>query len=132
MEPLWIFLNTNQLLFFIPLMSVDLPANAVVLFKVLSFAHGDLILLVLLYDHTIGKFIPESSKPPFAPNFELLGFETTSLLDNVGIFYSMLGLQLLFIVLFLFFSKLLNSTLARCCYKSLDKMLWSPLIRTFF
>lgn len=69
MEPLWIFINTNQLLFYIPLMQVNFPGNALVLFKVLSFANGDLLLLVLLYDHTIGRLIPEGSSSAFAPNF---------------------------------------------------------------
>lgn len=132
MEPLWIFINTNQLIYFIPLMSVDFPANALVLFKVLSFANGDLLLLVLLYDHTIGHFIPDSMTSAYSPNFALLGYESTSLIDNAGIFYSFLILQLLSILLLFLFGKILNQSFARCCSRCANRMLCNPLIRTFF
>ena len=61
MEPLWVLINTNQLIFMIPLMAVNFPLNSIVLFKVLSFAHGDLLLFVIIYRSTVEKYIGSSS-----------------------------------------------------------------------
>ncbi len=53
----------------IPLMSVKFPANAVILFKILNFANGDLMLFELIYENTIGRYLSPSTTPPFSPNF---------------------------------------------------------------
>ena len=45
LEDMWGFINVSQLVFYFPVMGVDLPANALYLFHFLAFFTGDLYLL---------------------------------------------------------------------------------------
>ena len=45
MEPLWSLVNLNQLLFFLPLLSLEFPKNTQILFQGLAFASGDMAAL---------------------------------------------------------------------------------------
>lgn len=74
MEPLWVLINTNQLIFMAPLISVSFPLNSIVLFKVLSFVNGDLLLFVIIYRSTVGKLIGSSASSPYQENFAVLGY----------------------------------------------------------
>ena len=73
MEPLWSLINLNQLVFLFPLLSLDIPSNSLLAFKILSFAQGDLILLQFLYTYSFQYIFPSSSSEPYNSRFELLG-----------------------------------------------------------
>ena len=45
MESLWALINVNQLIAFMPLMSITFPPSAIVLFKILAFVNGDILIL---------------------------------------------------------------------------------------
>lgn len=53
-------LSTNQLIFVMPLISINFPANSIIFFKLLAFSHGDFLLLKMLYDVTLAPFFPDS------------------------------------------------------------------------
>ncbi len=64
MDSLWILINADQLLYFSPLISIKLPQNTLILFKILSFAMGDLYAFETLFSHTFGRLVPETGYPP--------------------------------------------------------------------
>ena len=45
LESMWVLVNANQLISFMPLMSVSFPPNTLILFKLLAFFNGDIYLL---------------------------------------------------------------------------------------
>ena len=45
MEPLWALINLNQVIYLFPLLSLNLPANSLLLFRALSFFQGHFIFL---------------------------------------------------------------------------------------
>ena len=49
----------DQLLIFAPFMLLKLPRSVFVYFRILSFAVGDIYVLELLYDYTIGLVLSE-------------------------------------------------------------------------
>ena len=65
----WAILNLDQLIFFAPLMNLSLPRIIFVLFRVLSFAVGDIFLVQIFYHYTIGSFLTKPSLNPFSSNF---------------------------------------------------------------
>ena len=69
MESLWSLINLNQLVFLFPLLSLDLPSNSLLLFQALSFAQGDMIILVYLYSLSVGRLIPSSLSSPYNSRF---------------------------------------------------------------
>ena len=74
MESMWVLISLNQLVSYMPLMSVSFPPNLLLLFKMLSFFNGDVPILLLAYDKSVGllfKFPQESF--PFNERFEQLG-----------------------------------------------------------
>ena len=54
LEAMWGLINASQLVFYIPLMQIILPANSLYLFQFLAFFNGDLYILVKLYELTVG------------------------------------------------------------------------------
>ena len=54
---MWNLINTNQLIYFVPLMSIPIPPMSLILFNVLAFANGDLLPFVYLYEHTVEQGI---------------------------------------------------------------------------
>ena len=54
LEAMWGLINISQLVFYIPLMRITLPANSLYLFQFLAFFNGDLYILVKLYELTVG------------------------------------------------------------------------------
>ena len=56
MEAMWVLICLNQLISYFPLMSISFPSNMLLLFKILSFLNGDMYILVLAYDYSVGLF----------------------------------------------------------------------------
>lgn len=52
-SPVWNLINTNQLIYFVPLISIPIPPMSLILFKALAFANGDLLPFVYLYENTV-------------------------------------------------------------------------------
>ena len=74
MEPLWTLINLNQAIFLFPLLSLDLPANSLLLFQTLDFALGDFFFFDLIYSATFEPIYPSSPSPtPYSSNFQSLG-----------------------------------------------------------
>ena len=74
MEALWSLVSVNQLIALMPLMDIKFPANAFLLFQVLSFVNGDVYLLNELYDRTFGSVLKfKGTSAPYNQQFELLG-----------------------------------------------------------
>lgn len=69
LQPLWGFINSNQLIYFIPLIGVSLPRNAMTLFKVLSFVNGDFYVLELAYRNSVGRSFESVTDSPFNSRF---------------------------------------------------------------
>lgn len=124
-------INTNQLIFMIPLISVNFPLNSIVLFKVLSFANGDLLLFVIIYNSTVGKYISSSDSGPYHKNFEVLGYETMGLFDNAGIFYCLLLFQLFVLTVISISAKICCGSMASHCTRCMNRLCGS-LIRTYY
>ena len=57
MESLWVLVNVNQMIAFMPLMTIQFPANTLPLFEVLAFLNGDIVLLQLAYEKTMGSVL---------------------------------------------------------------------------
>ena len=56
-SPVWSLISTNQLIYFVPLMSIRIPPVSLLLLQALAFANGDLLPFVYLYKHTVGDNI---------------------------------------------------------------------------
>ena len=115
-------------------MSISFPSNVLALFQILSFANGDFLLVVMLYDLSFGRLFPSEQLPesPFTPNFLILGYETNSLLENCGIFFFLLLIQGLLLLLFFVGGKICCHSCALRCFRCARGMLCAPFIRTFF
>ena len=57
MEALWALISVNQLISLMPLLNINFPGNAFLLFQVLVFVNGDIYILNELYYHTIGRLL---------------------------------------------------------------------------
>ena len=57
LEAMWGLINASQLVFYIPLMQIILPANSLYLFQFLAFFNGDLYILVKLYELSVGRIL---------------------------------------------------------------------------
>ena len=44
-EYLWALINVNQLIAFMPLMDIKFPPSALILFKIIAFVNGDILVL---------------------------------------------------------------------------------------
>ena len=74
MEPMWVLISINQLISYMPLMSISFPSNLLLLFNILTFFNGDIYLLLLAYDHSVGLFFDFPGEPfPYNERFGLLG-----------------------------------------------------------
>ena len=69
----WVILNLDQLIFFAPLMDLKLPRIVFVLFRVLSFAVGDIFVVQIFSDILLGPLLHEPPSNPFSSNFLQLG-----------------------------------------------------------
>ncbi len=67
-------------------MSLHFSHSSLAFFRILSFAHSDLFLLELLSDNSLHRLVSTSSSDPFAPNYALIGYESSNLLDNLSVF----------------------------------------------
>ena len=47
----------------LPLLNIEIPKNAMILFKILAFANGDTYLLIKVYQYTLGLLLPEDKNP---------------------------------------------------------------------
>lgn len=65
MESLWALINTNQMIAFMPLMHIHFPSVTLLLFKILAFLNGDILLLQMGYDLSVGRVLsfPQESQP---------------------------------------------------------------------
>lgn len=78
---MWMFLNTIQLLFYVPLTSPHYPPHMKEFFIVLAFATARFEFienLVLKYT----TFEDNLNSEPYNAHFELYGFESTSFMKN--------------------------------------------------
>ena len=128
---MWSLLNTDQLITFIPLMPLSFSPNTLAFFRILSFAHGDLLVFELFYSFTLARILSPSNTPSFAPNFSSVGYESCGLFEStsVGIFFALSFLLLFLMGLFTVLSKTCSSPpsgvlsrCSRCC-------IWCPFIR---
>ena len=135
MEALWALVNVNQMIALMPLMSISFPLNTLLLFKILAFLNGDVLILQQAYALSVGRllrFPPESS--PYNERFSLLGYESVKLLDNSGVFILTWLILMLFLLLALFIHLLFRRGRPCCrhCSRSMVLcVLWSPFLRTF-
>ena len=54
-------------------MLLRLPRSIFVLFRVLSFAVGDIYILELIFDHTLGHILTDGGEQPWNESFEKNG-----------------------------------------------------------
>lgn len=81
-EATWLLLGTLQLMSFLPLLSLDIPANFRQFAKNLAVLHGEPEAIPNVFEYYYdGENI---DKEPFTQYFELMGFKTTLLLLNSG------------------------------------------------
>ncbi len=73
MEALWSLLNAVQLLNFLPLISVDIPANMNALFELLGFANMDIKLVEDAFT-TYMIEADELDQEPYNDHFASYGF----------------------------------------------------------
>ena len=66
-------INFNQLVFFAPFMSLRLPSLTFLVLQTLSYAVGDLYILVYIYNSSFGRIFSQLSGPSFSSNFEAMG-----------------------------------------------------------
>ena len=125
---MWSLLNTDQLISFVPLMPLHFSPNTLAFFQILSFAHGDLLLLELFYSFTLARFLSPSRSPPFAENFSALGYDSSGLFQStsVGIFFSLLAFLLFLFLLAKLLSRLCRSSPFSRCARCLS---WCPFLR---
>ena len=57
MESLWTLMNAYQLIALMPLMRINFPPNAILLFKTLAFINGDLYVLQKAYSNSFGRVL---------------------------------------------------------------------------
>ena len=60
---MWVLVNVNQLIAFMPLMSIHFPANTLLLFEFLAFLNGDILLLERAFEFSLGRSYSEVSSP---------------------------------------------------------------------
>ena len=64
----------NQLISYIPLMSISFPSNMLLLFNILTFFNGEVYLFLLAYDYSVGLFFDFPGETfPYNDRFALLG-----------------------------------------------------------
>ena len=64
LESLWVLVNVNQMIAFMPLMNIHFPPNTILLFKFLAFLNGDIYILQKAYDFTVGRALPFPEDSP--------------------------------------------------------------------
>ena len=118
-----------------PLMNITFPLNTLLLFKILAFLNGDVLILQQAYALSVGRLLrfPRESSP-YNERFSLLGYESVKLLDNSGVFILTWLLLLLFLLLALCLRRLFRRS-GPCCRHCTRRMVlcvvWSPILRTF-
>ena len=74
MESMWVLISTDQLISYIPLMSISFPSNMLLLFNILTFFNGEVYLFLLAYDYSVGLFFDFPGETfPYNDRFALLG-----------------------------------------------------------
>ena len=132
---MWGLINTSQLVFYIPLMQVSLPPNALYLFQFLAFFNGDLYILVKLYELSVGLIFDTSTGGRASPShFASMDMESTLLLSNAGLLLTVYSV-ILFLILLTFFLKRclrhrsLNSKSSRCIHRMRKCLSWNLILR---
>ena len=74
MESMWVLICVNQLISFMPLMAITFPSNMLLLFNLLTFFNGELYILLMIYDYSVGLLFDFPGEPfPYTHRFNLLG-----------------------------------------------------------
>lgn len=74
MESMWVLICINQLISYMPLMSITFPSNMLLLFNILTFFNGDIYVLLLAYEYSVGLFFNfPGESVPYNDRFALLG-----------------------------------------------------------
>lgn len=129
MEAMWSLLNAVQLLNFLPLINVDVPANMNALFELLGFANMDIQLVEEAFVNYMIE-ADELEQEPYNEHFEDYGLESHSILVN-----SAAPLMLWALVVFTFpfsfaFSKILPCHNAKRKFRSIiDGYTYNTLLR---
>ena len=57
MEPLWVVVNTNQLVLTARLMQTKFPKATNIMFQGLNFLNADISILEFIYERSVGKLL---------------------------------------------------------------------------
>lgn len=82
MSAMWTLLNTLQIVSFLPLLAVDIPLNAKILFARMMSTHGEVALIPNGFDYLMDS--PDRTAKPLNANFNSYGFPTTNFLMLAG------------------------------------------------
>ena len=112
-------------------MPLPLSPDILTFFRILSFAHGELLILEVFYSLTLARLLSPSNTPSFAPNFYSLGYESSSLFQSssAGIFFSLISLLLIMVGVFSLLTKILSSSPSSLLYRCSRCFIWCPFIR---